>query len=52
MEHYLAERFHHGLGGQLVKGQAGPANDNEKDAPIVCRSRLGGLLNYYHRAAA
>ena len=52
MDHYLAERFHQGLGGQLVKGQAGSANDSGTDAPIICRSRLGGFLNYYHREAA
>ena len=23
-----------------------------KDGPIECRSRLGGLLRYYHREAA
>ena len=47
-----AERFHQGLGGQLVNGQAGSANDKGTEAPITCRSRLGGLLNYYDRAAA
>ena len=52
LEHYLAERFHQGLGGQLVNGQAGSANDKGTEAPITCRSRLGGLLNYYDRAAA
>jgi hypothetical protein len=24
----------------------------ERDRPIQCRERLGGLLNYYHRKAA
>ena len=52
MAHYLAERFHQGLGGQLIKGEAGPANDNGANGAIVRRSRLGGLLNYYHREAA
>ena len=52
MAHYLAERLHQGLGGQLVKGQAGPTSDNGTDTPIICRSRLGGFLNYYHREAA
>jgi DNA topoisomerase I len=52
IDHYLTERFHQGIGGQLVRVQAGPANDNGTGGPIVCRSRLGSLLNYYHREAA
>jgi putative transposase len=52
MAHYLAERFHQGLGGQLVTGQASPRSDNGTDTPIICHSRLGGFLNYYHREAA
>jgi hypothetical protein len=52
LAHYLAERFHHGLGGQLIKGEAGSANDNGANGAIVRRSRLGGLLNYYHWEAA
>jgi hypothetical protein len=52
VEHSLAERFHQGIGGQLVKSKAGAANDNGTDDSIVCRSRLGSLLNYYHRQAA
>ena len=51
MEHYMAERFHQGIGGQLIKKQACSANDNGTGA-IVCRSRLGGMLNFYHREAA
>ncbi len=50
--HYLTERFHQGLDGQLVKGQVESANDNGTNGPISCRSRLGGMLNYYHRVAA
>jgi putative transposase len=51
--HYLAERFHQGLGGQLVRPCARPANDEHATAsPVRCRSRLGGLLNYYRREAA
>ena len=49
VEHYLAERFHQGIEGQLIKGEAGSANDN---GAIARRSRLGGFLNYYHREAA
>jgi putative transposase len=50
MSHYMAERFHQGLGGKLVVANSS-ANDNAAGA-IVRQSRLGGLLNYYHRAAA
>jgi hypothetical protein len=51
VEHYLGERFHQGLGGRLVAAQPSPGDDNAKCGAIRCRSRLGGLLNYYHRAA-
>jgi hypothetical protein len=50
--HYHTECFHQGLGGQLLKSQPGSANDNGSNGSIACHSRLGGLLNYYHRAAA
>jgi putative transposase len=48
--YYNHERFHLGIGGKLI----GPAsaNDNTATGAIKCRSRLGGLLNYYDRAAA
>jgi hypothetical protein len=52
MAHYLRERFHQGLGGQLIKAARSSANDNEPQGAIGCRSRLGGLLNYYRREAA
>ena len=52
VEHYSAERFHQGVGGQLVRRRADTANDNGTAGPVVCRSRLGSLLNYYHREAA
>jgi hypothetical protein len=51
VEHYMTERFHQGIGGQLIKN-VGPTNDNGADGKVVCRSRLGGLLNFYHREAA
>jgi putative transposase len=50
--HYLRERFHQGLGGQLIAPAKPSANDNSATGEIRCRSRLGGLLNYYHREAA
>jgi putative transposase len=52
MRHYLRERFHQGLGGNLIDSTFSSAKDNDSQAPIVCRSRLGGLLNYYVREAA
>ena len=52
LAHYLAERFHQGLGGQLIKAQAGSANNNGTNGAIMRRSRLGSFLNYYHREAA
>ena len=52
MSHYLEERFHQGLGGKLVVATTSSANDNKTAGAITCRSRLGGLLNYYRRDAA
>ena len=52
VEHYMTVRFHQGIGGQLIKNQVGPTNDNGMDGKIASRSRLGGLLNYYYREAA
>jgi len=51
VEHYMTERFHQGIGGQLI-GNVGPTNDNGAEGSVRCRSRLGGLLNFYHREAA
>jgi putative transposase len=50
IEHYHAERCHQGLGNVIPFPSSRPANDRE--GPIVCRERLGGLLKYYHRRAA
>ena len=52
VEHYHAERFHQGLGGQLIITQVGPTNDNGTVGKVVRRSRLAGMLNCYLRAAA
>ena len=52
VEHYHTERFHQGIGSELIKSQPGSANDNGSNGSIACRSRLGGLLNYYQREAA
>jgi transposase InsO family protein len=48
-DHYHHERNHQGLGNQLIVPLAEPSN---RDGHIACRERLGGLLKYYHRAAA
>ncbi|MFC1611645.1 integrase core domain-containing protein [Myxococcota bacterium] len=50
MAHYLEERFHQGLDGQLIRSKN--ADDGGVEGSIRCRQRLGGLLNYYHRKAA
>jgi transposase len=53
MAHYHGERFHQGLGGQLIEEkEAGLSRDNGARGKIVRRSRLGGMLNFYCRQAA
>ena len=66
MRHYHEERFHQGIGGQLIRpafghdnalsGEAGDCVGDEVShcvgGDIKCRSRLGGLLNFYYREAA
>jgi transposase InsO family protein len=47
--HYHGERNHQGLANRLIDGALAPANTN---GHIVRRERLGGMLNFYHRAAA
>jgi transposase InsO family protein len=51
VEHYNTERFHQGLGGRLIAGEAEPTNDNGFDAGVERRTRLGGVLNFYCRRA-
>ena len=46
--HYHGERHHQGLGSRLITPETGPAKCH---GPIQRRQRLGGMLNYYHRAA-
>ncbi len=50
MAHYHHERFHQGIGGSLIEPIA--SNGNAANGEIRCRSRLGGLLNFYYREAA
>jgi hypothetical protein len=52
MAHYHRERFHQGLGGQLIEVNAGATNAKGAHGKIVCRSRLGGMLNFYQQEAA
>jgi hypothetical protein len=48
----LTERHHQGTGSEIIRPEASPSNDNAMLDAIGRRSRLGGLLNYYHREAA
>ncbi len=50
--HYLSERCHQGIGGQIIRPTPSPSNDNVMLGPIGCRSRLGETLNYYCREVA
>ena len=52
VDHYLTGRYHQGLGGQLIRPPTRASNDNAMLGPIRRRSRLGGLLNHYHRESA
>jgi putative transposase len=49
MTHYHNERNHQGLENRLIRSKPGLA---ENDSVVHRRSRLGGMLSYYHRAAA
>jgi hypothetical protein len=44
--------FHQGLGGQLIEARVGSTSDQGARGKVVCRSRLGGMLNFYYREAA
>ncbi len=45
MEHYHTERAHQGIGNEIIEPP--PQGKGE----VVCQERLGGLLNFYRRAA-
>ena len=47
VEHYHGERNHQGLGNELIDRAPPP----QRVGGIRRRQRLGGLLNYYYRAA-
>ena len=48
--HYHAERPHQGKGNVMLMPTAAPCQ--QRDRPIQCHERLGGLLNYHDRKAA
>jgi putative transposase len=49
VELYHLERNHQGLGNRLI---VPPTATVKTVGPVQRRQRLGGMLNYYHRAAA
>jgi putative transposase len=48
LAHYHTERNHQGLDNRLIARE----DVDGKTGPVIRRERLGGLLSYYHRAAA
>jgi hypothetical protein len=48
LDHYHLERNHQGLANRLIIPMTGKINT---EGQIERRERLGGLLNYYYRAA-
>ena len=49
VDHFHAERNHQGKGNVLLFPLV---TDRQREGPVQCRERLGGLLRYYHREAA
>jgi putative transposase len=49
VEHYHVERSHQGLANELVVPRVSTANDNGR---VKRNKRIGGMLSFYHRAAA
>ena len=49
LAHFQEERNHQGLGNRLVRRKLAIT---AKDTAVHRRTRLGGLLSYYHRVAA
>jgi hypothetical protein len=47
-EHYHVERNHQGLGNELIDDRC---NSTNMSGEIERHERLGGVLNYYRRAA-
>ena len=51
LAHYHTERFHQGLGGQLIEKQAGSTSEEGACGKVVFRSRLGGMLKNENHTA-
>jgi putative transposase len=49
VDYFHAERNHQGRGNVLLFPRA---TAQQRDGPVRCRERLGGLLRYYHQEAA
>ena len=49
VEHYHTERNHQGIGNRLIEDGVEKV---ENAGPVFSRTRVGGMLKYYHRAAA
>src|SRR6266478_7454642 len=49
LEHFHGERNHQAKGNVLLFPRV---NDRQREGPVRCRERLGGLLRYYHQEAA
>jgi putative transposase len=47
--HFHTERNHQGVNHKLIEPGA---EVGKRKGQVICRKRLGGLLNYYHRQAA
>ena len=45
--HYHGERNHQGIGNELIQ----PLTRSDGQGPVRRRQRIGGMLNYYYRAA-
>ncbi len=48
VRHYHGERNHQGLGNALIEPEE---RIEDRQRPVQCRQRLGGLLKYYYREA-
>jgi putative transposase len=49
VDHFHAERNHQGKGNVLLFPRV---TDRQREGPVRCHERLGGLLRYYYREAA
>jgi transposase InsO family protein len=52
LKHYHRERHHQGLDNKIPFPNAAPVQSESDNGQVSRRSRLGGLLNFYHRQAA